>query len=256
LNLDQGDVEIEKRLSCFRPQASNSVKAVVTLRYTTHHRFRKAASPEADAPGRRFLVAGPDSGNRQNSRRFCPAPALQAGSPNQHAPPRCWCSPPPGNSPCRFAEAFNTYASQLPQVRILPIYGGADFRDQIAQGFEAWCSGSGRLPLAGHGVTCGRERRPLRIRSWCSTKADEMLRDGLHRRRRNGCLNNNSLEQRQVVLFFRHNALGRCRLSRKFLKDPAEVTIRQKGGPNRAPFRQRHLVVNWIPELESPDPCS
>jgi ATP-dependent RNA helicase DeaD len=33
----------------------------------------------------------------------------------------------------QVAEAFNGYASHLPGVRTLAIYGGADFRDQIHQ---------------------------------------------------------------------------------------------------------------------------
>ncbi|MFN9951874.1 MAG: DEAD/DEAH box helicase, partial [bacterium] len=31
----------------------------------------------------------------------------------------------------QVAEAINSYAAQLPQVRVLAIYGGADFRDQL-----------------------------------------------------------------------------------------------------------------------------
>jgi len=33
----------------------------------------------------------------------------------------------------QVAEAFNSYAAQLSQVRVLAVYGGADFRDQIQQ---------------------------------------------------------------------------------------------------------------------------
>ena len=33
----------------------------------------------------------------------------------------------------QVAEAFNSYGAQLSQVRVLAVYGGADFRDQIQQ---------------------------------------------------------------------------------------------------------------------------
>jgi len=77
----------------------------------------------------------------------------------------------------QVAEAFNTYASQLPQVRILPIYGGADFRDQIVRlkrGVQVVVGTPGRvmdhmrqgtLDLSG-------------LRSLVLDEADEMLRMG------------------------------------------------------------------------------
>jgi len=147
----------------------------------------------------------------------------------------------------QVAEAFNTYASQLPQVRILPIYGGADFRDQIVRlkrGVQVVVGTPGRvmdhmrqgtLDLSG-------------LRSLVLDEADEMLRMGFIDDVE--WVLEQLPEQRQVVLFSATMPSEIRRLSRKYLKDPAEVTIRQKGAESST-IRQRHLVVNGSQKLEA-----
>jgi ATP-dependent RNA helicase DeaD len=57
-------------------------------------------------------------------------------------------------------------------------------------------------------------------------------------------------EQRQVVLFSATMPSEIRRLSRKYLQNPAEVTIQQKGAENST-IRQRHLVVHGAQKLEA-----
>lgn len=147
----------------------------------------------------------------------------------------------------QVAEAFNSYASQLSRVRVLAIYGGADFREQIQQlrrGVQIVVGTPGRvmdhmrqgtLDLSG-------------LRSLVLDEADEMLRMGFI----------DDVEwvleqlpsQRQVVLFSATMPTEIRRISQKYLNDPAEVTIRQKGADGRR-IRQRFLTVNAPQKLEA-----
>ncbi|WP_216900254.1 DEAD/DEAH box helicase [Synechococcus sp. CCY 9618] len=147
----------------------------------------------------------------------------------------------------QVAEAFNSYASSMKGVKVLPIYGGADFRDQIQhlrRGVQIVVGTPGRvmdhmrqgtLDLSG-------------LRSLVLDEADEMLRMGF--------IDDVQwvLEQlpaeRQVVLFSATMPNEIRRISQKYLNDPAEVTIRQKAADGRR-IRQRHLVVNGPQKLEA-----
>jgi ATP-dependent RNA helicase DeaD len=147
----------------------------------------------------------------------------------------------------QVAEAFNSYASCMRGVRVLPVYGGADFRDQIQhlrRGVQIVVGTPGRvmdhmrqgtLDLSG-------------LRSLVLDEADEMLRMGF--------IDDVQwvLEQlpvqRQVVLFSATMPAEIRRISQKYLNEPAEVTIRQKAADGRR-IRQRHLVVNAPQKLEA-----
>ncbi|MFY7696962.1 MAG: DEAD/DEAH box helicase, partial [Cyanobium sp.] len=114
----------------------------------------------------------------------------------------------------QVAEAINSYAAQLPQVRVLAIYGGADFREQLLhlrRGVQVVVGTPGRvmdhirqgtLDLSG-------------LRTLVLDEADEMLRMGFI----------DSVEwvldqlpaQRQVVLFSATMPSEIRRLSNRYL---------------------------------------
>ena len=173
-------------------------------------------------------------------------PLLQRLDPTQRTP-QVLVLTPTRELALQVAEAFNSYASQLSRVRVLAIYGGADFRDQIQQlrrGVQIVVGTPGRvmdhmrqgtLDLSG-------------LRSLVLDEADEMLRMGF--------IDDVEwvLEQlpseRQVVLFSATMPNEIRRISQKYLNDPAEVTIRQKGADGRR-IRQRFLTVNAPQKLEA-----
>ncbi len=147
----------------------------------------------------------------------------------------------------QVADAISSYASQLPQVKVLAIYGGSDFRDQIQQ-----------LRRGVHIVvgTPGRVMDHMRqstldlsgLRSLVLDEADEMLRMGFI----------DDVEwvleqlpaQRQVVLFSATMPPEIRRISKKYLNSPAEATIRQKAADGLR-IRQRFLTVSSAQKLEA-----
>ena len=147
----------------------------------------------------------------------------------------------------QVAEAITSYASRLRGVKVLAIYGGADFRDQIQQ-----------LRRGVHIVvgTPGRVMDHMRqstldlsgLRSLVLDEADEMLRMGF--------IDDVEwvLEQlpseRQVVLFSATMPNEIRRISQKYLRDPAEITIRTKASDGRR-IRQRYLMVNAPQKIEA-----
>jgi len=147
----------------------------------------------------------------------------------------------------QVAEAITSYAARLRGVKVLAIYGGADFRDQIQQ-----------LRRGVHIVvgTPGRVMDHMRqstldlsgLRSLVLDEADEMLRMGF--------IDDVEwvLEQlpteRQVVLFSATMPSEIRRISQKYLRDPAEITIRTKAADGRR-IRQRYLMVNAPQKLEA-----
>ena len=147
----------------------------------------------------------------------------------------------------QVAEAITSYATRLRGVKVLAIYGGADFRDQIQQ-----------LRRGVHIVvgTPGRVMDHMRqstldlsgLRSLVLDEADEMLRMGF--------IDDVEwvLEQlpteRQVVLFSATMPNEIRRISQKYLRDPAEITIRTKAADGRR-IRQRYLMVNAPQKIEA-----
>jgi len=147
----------------------------------------------------------------------------------------------------QVAEAFNSYAAKLSQVRVLAVYGGADFRDQIQQlrrGVQIVVGTPGRVMDHIRQGTLDVSG----LRALVLDEADEMLRMGF--------IDDVEwvLEQlpspRQVVLFSATMPSEIRRLSQKYLHNPAEVTIRTKGADGRR-IRQRFILVQAPQKLEA-----
>ena len=147
----------------------------------------------------------------------------------------------------QVCEAIRSFAAAMGDVRVLAVYGGADFRDQIQQLRRG-------VPIVVG--TPGRVMDHMRqgtldvsgLRTLVLDEADEMLRMGF--------LEDVEwvLEQlpptRQVVLFSATMPTEIRRLTRRYLTDPAEVTIRTKGAEGRR-IRQRFLTVPSPRKLEA-----
>lgn len=139
----------------------------------------------------------------------------------------------------QVTEALASFAAHLPQVRVLALYGGADFREQLLQlrrGIQVVVGTPGRvmdhirqgtLDLSG-------------LRTLVLDEADEMLRMGFI----------DSVEwvldqlpsERQVVLLSATMPSPIRRLSNRYLRSPAEITIQSRKGEGGR-IQQRVLVV-------------
>ncbi len=218
------------------------MEAIAACGYSEPSPIQKAAIPELLLG--RDLVGQAQTGTGKTAAFALP---LLAGLDPDQRTPQVLVLAPTRELALQVSEAFNSYAARLPQVRVLPIYGGADFRDQIVRlkrGVQIVVGTPGRvmdhmrqgtLDLSG-------------LRALVLDEADEMLRMGFIDDVE--WVLSQLPEQRQVVLFSATMPAEIRRLSRQYLKDPAEVTIRQKAA-DAGSIRQRHLVVHAGQKLEA-----
>ncbi|MFM7634338.1 MAG: DEAD/DEAH box helicase [Cyanobacteriota bacterium] len=139
----------------------------------------------------------------------------------------------------QVADAFSSYAVNLPQVKVLPIYGGADFRDQIhhlRRGVQIVVGTPGRVMDHMRQGTLDLSN----LRALVLDEADEMLRMGFIDDVE--WVLNQLPEQRQVVLFSATMPPEIRRISQNYLSSPAELTIRQKAA-DATRIRQRCITV-------------
>ncbi|MBN7795267.1 DEAD/DEAH box helicase [Parahaliea mediterranea] len=147
----------------------------------------------------------------------------------------------------QVAEAFQKYAHYLPGFRVLPLYGGADYRGQLRQ-----------LQRGVHVIvgTPGRVMDHMRrgslsldsLRLLVLDEADEMLRMGFI----------DDVEwvltqtppTRQIALFSATMPDAIRRIARQHLTEPAEVTIAAQTVTNEA-IRQRVWMMAGVHKLDA-----
>jgi ATP-dependent RNA helicase DeaD len=210
------------------------LSALETMGFQTPSPIQKAAIPELLLG--RDLVGQARTGTGKTAAFGLPL--LERLDPEERRP-QALVLTPTRELALQVAEAINSYGSQLPQVRVLAIYGGADFRDQLMhlrRGVQVVVGTPGRvmdhirqgtLDLSG-------------LRTLVLDEADEMLRMGFIE----------SVEwvldqlpaQRQVVLLSATMPSEIRRLSNRYLQSPAEITIHSKKGEG-GKIHQRFLVV-------------
>ena len=147
----------------------------------------------------------------------------------------------------QVADSFKAYAAGHPHLKVLAVYGGTDFRSQIStlrRGVDVVVGTPGRVMdhmRQGTLDTSG-------LTSLVLDEADEMLRMGF--------IDDVEwiLEQlpkeRQVVLFSATMPSEIRRLSKRYLNDPAEVTIKTKDQDGKL-IRQRAITVPMSHKLEA-----
>ena len=147
----------------------------------------------------------------------------------------------------QVAEAITGYGTHLPRLRVAAIYGGADFREQIQQlrrGAQIVVGTPGRVMDHMRQGTLD----PATLRTLVLDEADEMLRMGF--------IDDVEwvLEQlpaeRQVVLFSATMPREIRQLSHRYLREPAEITIRTNDSESRR-IRQRYVLVNGPQKQEA-----
>ena len=218
------------------------LEALEAIGYREPSPIQKAAIPELLLG--RDLVGQAQTGTGKTAAFALPM--LAALDPSQRSP-QVLVLTPTRELAIQVADAFSSYAARMPQLRVLPLYGGSDFRDQIARlkrGVQIVVGTPGRvmdhmrqgtLDLSG-------------LRSLVLDEADEMLRMGFIDDVE--WVLGQLPEQRQVVLFSATMPAEIRRISHQYLKDPAEVTIRTKGA-DASRIRQRCITVNAPQKLEA-----
>ncbi len=147
----------------------------------------------------------------------------------------------------QVAEAFHKYAKHVPGFHVLPIYGGQAYGPQL-----------GGLRRGAHVVvgTPGRvidhlNRGSLDLKGLTTLvldEGDEMLRMGFIDDVK--LVLEKSPPGRQVVLFSATMPPEIRRIAKKHLKDPAEITIKNKT-TTAANTRQRYWMVSGLQKLDA-----
>ncbi|MEZ5565343.1 MAG: DEAD/DEAH box helicase [Gammaproteobacteria bacterium] len=147
----------------------------------------------------------------------------------------------------QVAEAFHKYAKHLPGFHVLPIYGGQAYGPQL-----------GGLRRGAHVVvgTPGRvidhlNRGSLDLKNLSTLvldEGDEMLRMGFIDDVE--LVLEKSPDGRQVVLFSATMPPEIRRIAKKHLKDPVEITIKNKT-TTAANTRQRYWMVSGLQKLDA-----
>ena len=147
----------------------------------------------------------------------------------------------------QVAEAFQKYASHMPGLHVLPIYGGQSYTPQLnalRRGVHIVVATPGR-------VIDHLERGTLAlntIRHVVLDETDEMLQMGFV----------DAIDhilglvpaERQVVLFSATLPAQIKRIAQKHLRDPREVTVKSKTA-TAANIRQRYWLVSGIHKLDA-----
>ncbi len=139
----------------------------------------------------------------------------------------------------QVAEALSSYAAPMEGVKVLPVYGGADFRrqiDQLRRGTQIVVGTPGRVMDHIRQGTFQLDS----LTTLVLDEADEMLRMGFIEDVE--WVMDRLPEERQVVLFSATMPAPIRRLAQKYLRDPAEITITPDAGGRRR-IRQRFLTV-------------
>ena len=147
----------------------------------------------------------------------------------------------------QVADSFKAYAAGHPHLNVLAIYGGSDFRSQIhalKRGVDVVVGTPGRVMdhmRQGTLDTSG-------LRSLVLDEADEMLRMGFIDDVE--WILDQLPEERQVVLFSATMPSEIRRLSKRYLREPAEITIKTKDKEARR-IRQRCITLQNSHKLEA-----
>jgi len=147
----------------------------------------------------------------------------------------------------QVAEAFQKYAEAIPGFRVLPVYGGQPYAQQLSalkRGVHVVVGTPGR-------VIDHLDRGTLdlsQLKTLVLDEADEMLRMGFIDDVE--AVLKKLPEQRQVALFSATMPPAIRRIAQTYLQDPAEVTIAAKTTTS-ANIRQRYWWVSGMHKLDA-----
>lgn len=173
-------------------------------------------------------------------------PILSRLEPKQKAP-QALVLAPTRELALQVCEAFEKYASRMPGVRVLPVYGGQGYGVQLSalrRGVHIVVGTPGRImDHLDKGTLDLSELRFLVL-----DEADEMLKmgfaDDVER------ILADTPQDKHVALFSATMPSQIRRISKKYLTDPLEITVERKAAttPN---ITQRYLVVSYPQKVDA-----
>ena len=173
-------------------------------------------------------------------------PALARIDPAQFAP-QVLVLAPTRELAIQVAEAFQKYATHLPNFHVLPIYGGQSYYPQLQalkRGVQVVVGTPGRI--IDH---LNRGSLDLsQLRCLVLDEADEMLRMGFIDDVE--AVLKKTPPTRQVALFSATMPAPIRRIAQTYLKDPVEVAIKTKT-TTAANIRQRYWAVSGMHKLDA-----
>ncbi|MGO1544209.1 MAG: DEAD/DEAH box helicase [Gulosibacter sp.] len=147
----------------------------------------------------------------------------------------------------QVAEAFESFASKLPELRMLPIYGGQAYGGQLSalrRGVDVVVGTPGRImDHLKRGTLDLTELKYLVL-----DEADEMLKMGFAEDVETILADTPS--DKQVALFSATMPPQIRRISQKYLNDAAEITVKSKTTTS-ANISQRYLVVSYPQKVDA-----
>jgi len=147
----------------------------------------------------------------------------------------------------QVAEAFATYAKHMPKVRVMSIYGGAEYGKQIKQlrqGVDIVVGTPGRLMDHVRRGTLDLSN----IDTLVLDEADEMLRMGFIDDVQ--WILDKTPDSRRMALFSATMPREIKRIAAKYLRDPVEVSIKKRANTAET-IRQRYWTVNGSQKLDT-----
>ena len=147
----------------------------------------------------------------------------------------------------QVCEAIEKYASRIPGVRVLPVYGGQGYGVQLSalrRGVHVVVGTPGRImDHLDKGTLDLSELRFLVL-----DEADEMLKMGFAEDVET--ILAETPEEKHVALFSATMPAQIRRISKKYLSDPLEITVERKTAtaPN---ITQRHLIVSYPQKVDA-----
>ncbi|SJM65325.1 DEAD-box ATP-dependent RNA helicase CshA [Gulosibacter sp. 10] len=173
-------------------------------------------------------------------------PVLSRIEPGQRAPQALVLSPT-RELALQVAEAFESFASKLPDVRLLPIYGGQAYGGQLSalrRGVDVVVGTPGR-------IMDHLKRGTLdltQLRFLVLDEADEMLKMGFAEDVET--ILADTPAEKQVALFSATMPPQIRRISQKYLNDAAEITVKSKTTTS-SNIEQRYLIVSYQQKVDA-----
>ncbi|CAN5128705.1 DEAD/DEAH box helicase [soil metagenome] len=147
----------------------------------------------------------------------------------------------------QVCEAFESYAAELPGIKVLPIYGGQGYGPQLTalrRGVHVVVGTPGRImDHLDKGTLDLSELRFLVL-----DEADEMLNMGFAEDVET--ILAETPDDKQVALFSATMPAQIRRLSKQYLNNPEEVTVKNKTATN-ANISQRYLMVSYPQKVDA-----
>ncbi|GAA4483000.1 DEAD/DEAH box helicase [Microbacterium panaciterrae] len=147
----------------------------------------------------------------------------------------------------QVAEAFESYAAQIPGVHLLPVYGGQGYGVQLSalrRGVHIVVGTPGRImDHLAKGTLDLSELKNLVL-----DEADEMLKMGFAEDVEQ--ILAQTPETKQVALFSATMPATIRRLAQQYLHDPAEISVKGKT-TTAANITQRYLVVSYAQKVDA-----